>query len=91
MKIGKIQRFLEGTQRIRFDLFRYLPAKIVDAVKADKNKIYALDLISGGGVVYIIENMQSGEMVQGIEESLVDIGVKSKRLSSLTSPCQLRE
>lgn len=30
--------------------------------------------------MYVIENMQSGEMAKGIEEALVDIAVKSKRV-----------
>ena len=55
------------------------PAKVVDAIQAEKEKIYALDLISGGGKMYVIENMQSGEMAKGIEEALTDITVKADR------------
>lgn len=56
------------------------PAKVVDEIQATTDKIYALDLVSGGGEMYVIENMQSGEMAKGIEEALVDIAVKSKRV-----------
>ncbi|MDD1727537.1 MAG: metal ABC transporter substrate-binding protein, partial [Methanospirillum sp.] len=56
------------------------PAKVVDAIQANKDKIFALDLVSGGGKMYVIENMQSGEMAKGIEEALTDIAVKADRV-----------
>jgi zinc/manganese transport system substrate-binding protein len=56
------------------------PAKVVDALKENKEKISALDLASGGGKLYVIENMQSGEMAKGIEEALTDIGIPNKRI-----------
>nr|WP_319539863.1 metal ABC transporter substrate-binding protein [uncultured Methanospirillum sp.] len=56
------------------------PAKVVDSIQKNKDKIYALDLVSGGGKMYIIENMQSGEMAKGIEEALTDIAVINDRI-----------
>lgn len=56
------------------------PAKVVDAIQSNPDGIYALDLVSGGGLMYVIENMQSGEMAKGIEEALVDQAVFSKRV-----------
>ena len=56
------------------------PAKIVDALKADPQKLYALDLLPGGGKIYVIENMQSGEMAKGIAEALEDMAVYSNRV-----------
>jgi zinc/manganese transport system substrate-binding protein len=56
------------------------PAKVVDAIKENKDTIFALDLVSGGGKMYVIENMQSGEMAKGIEEALTDIAVFSNRV-----------
>ncbi len=56
------------------------PAKVVDALKADKENIYTFDLVSGGGKMYVIENMQSGELAKGIEEALADIAVVPKRV-----------
>ncbi len=56
------------------------PAKIVDQIKSEQDKLHSLDLVSGGGELYVVENMQSGEMGQGIEEALTDIGIKSKRV-----------
>ncbi|PKL60413.1 MAG: metal ABC transporter substrate-binding protein [Methanomicrobiales archaeon HGW-Methanomicrobiales-4] len=62
------------------------PAKVVDAIQKDKDKIFALDLVSGGGKMYVIENMQSGEMAKGIEESLTDIAVKADRVTFTNFP-----
>ena len=56
------------------------PAKVVDALKADPKKLYALDILPGGGKIFVIENMQSGEMAKGIEEALTDLAIKSKRV-----------
>ncbi|QXO94054.1 metal ABC transporter substrate-binding protein [Methanospirillum purgamenti] len=56
------------------------PAKIVDALKADPQKLYALDLLPGGGKIYVIENMQSGEMAKGIAEALEDMAIYSNRV-----------
>ncbi len=56
------------------------PAKVVDAIQANKDDILALDIVSGGGKMYVIENMQSGEMAKGIEEALTDIGVPTERV-----------
>lgn len=56
------------------------PAKVVDAIQANKDQIFDLDLVSGGGKMYVIENMQSGEMAKGIEEALTDIAVKNERV-----------
>jgi len=56
------------------------PAKVVDQIKAEQDKLHSLDLVSGGGEVYVVENMQSGEMGQGIEEALTDIGIQTKRV-----------
>lgn len=62
------------------------PAKVVDAIQANKDKILALDLASGGGKLYVIENMQSGEMAKGIEEALTDIGIKADRVTFTNFP-----
>lgn len=62
------------------------PARVVDAIQANKDKIYALDLVSGGGKMYVIENMQSGEMAKGIEEALTDIAVKADRVTFTNFP-----
>ena len=62
------------------------PAKVVDALKENKEKIYALDLVSGGGKMYVIENMQSGEMAKGIEEALTDITVLNERITFTNFP-----
>lgn len=56
------------------------PAKVVDALKADPQKLYALDLLPGGGKIYVIENMQSGEMAKGIEEALTDMAIYANRV-----------
>ena len=56
------------------------PAKIVDALKADPQKLYALDLLPGGGKIYVIENMQSGEMAKGIAEALEDMAIYANRV-----------
>jgi len=62
------------------------PAKVVDAIQKNKDKIYALDLVSGGGQMYIIENMQSGELAKGIEEALTDIAVNNERVTFTNFP-----
>jgi zinc/manganese transport system substrate-binding protein len=62
------------------------PAKVVDAIKANKEKIFNLDLVSGGGKMYIIENMQSGEIAKGIEEALNDIAVNNERVTFTNFP-----
>ena len=62
------------------------PAKIVDALQKNKDKLYALDLVSGGGNMYVIENMQSGEMAKGIEEALTDLAVKADRVTFTNFP-----
>lgn len=62
------------------------PAKVVDTIQANKDKIFALDLVSGGGKMYVIENMQSGEMAKGIEEALTDIAVKAERVTFTNFP-----
>jgi len=67
------------------------PAKVVDAIQKDKDKIYALDLVSGGGNMYVIENMQSGEMAKGIEEALTDIAVKTERVTFTNFPKSIDE
>ena len=54
------------------------PAKVVDDINANPDKYK--------GVAYVIENMQSGEMAKGIEESLHDKGIIAKRVISPTSP-----
>jgi len=56
------------------------PAKVVDTLKADPKKLYALDLPAGGGKIYVIENMQSGEMAKGIDEALTDLAIRSDRV-----------
>ena len=56
------------------------PAKIVDSLKADPQKLYALDLLPGGGKIYVIENMQSGEIAKGIAEALEDMAVYAKHV-----------
>ena len=56
------------------------PAKIVDLLKADPQRLYALDLLPGGGKIYVIENMQSGEMAKGIEEALTDMAIYANRV-----------
>lgn len=56
------------------------PAKVVDALKADPQKLYGLDLLPGGGKIYVIENMQSGEMAKGIEEALTDMAIYANRV-----------
>ncbi len=62
------------------------PAKVVDAIQANKDKIYGLNLVAGGGKMYVIENMQSGEMAKGIEEALTDIAVKADRVTFTNFP-----
>lgn len=62
------------------------PAKVVDSIQKNKAKIYALDLVSGGGKMYVIENMQSGEMAKGIEEALTDIAVNADRVTFTNFP-----
>jgi zinc/manganese transport system substrate-binding protein len=62
------------------------PAKVVDAIQKNKDKIYALNLVAGGGNMYVIENMQSGEMAKGIEEALTDIAVKTNRVTFTNFP-----
>jgi zinc/manganese transport system substrate-binding protein len=54
------------------------PAKVVDALQKNKDKLNALDLVSGGGKMYVIENMQSGEMAKGIEEAVNDIAAAKR-------------
>ncbi len=56
------------------------PAKVVDTLKADPQKLYALDLLPGGGKIYVIENMQSGEMAKGIAEALEDMAIYANRV-----------
>lgn len=56
------------------------PAKVVDSIKKDQAKIQAINIVDSGGYIFVVENMQSGEMGQGIEEALTDIGIKSKRV-----------
>lgn len=56
------------------------PAKLVDALQANADGVKALDLSPGGGTMYVIENMQSGEMAKGIEEALDDMGVPAERV-----------
>ncbi|NLV27581.1 MAG: zinc ABC transporter substrate-binding protein [Methanomicrobiales archaeon] len=56
------------------------PAKVVDILKADPQKLYALDILSGGGKIYVVENMQSGELAKGIEEALVDMAIYADRV-----------
>lgn len=67
------------------------PAKVVDAIKENKDAIYALDLVSGGGKMYVIENMQSGEMAKGIEEALTDITVLNERITFTNFPKSVDE
>jgi hypothetical protein len=40
--------------------------------------------------MYVIENMQSGEIAKGIAEALEDMGIYAKRLYSQTSPSRSR-
>lgn len=47
-------------------------AKVVDDINANPDKYQS--------VSYIIENMQSGELAKGIEESLNDKGIKAERV-----------
>lgn len=56
------------------------PAKVVDSMKADPQKLYAIDILPGGGKIYVIENMQSGELAKGIEEALVDMAIYADRV-----------
>ncbi len=56
------------------------PAKVVDAIQQNKDKILAIDFTTGNGKMYVIENMQSDEMAKGIEESLTDIGIPAERV-----------
>ncbi len=56
------------------------PAKIVDVLKADPQKLYELDLLPGGGKIYVIENMQSGEMAKGVAEALEDMAIYANRV-----------
>lgn len=62
------------------------PAKVVDILKADPQKLYALDLLPGGGKIYVIENMQSGEMAKGIAEALEDMGIYANRVAFTNFP-----
>lgn len=62
------------------------PAKVVDILKADPQKLYALDLLSGGGKIYVIENMQSGEMAKGIAEALEDMAIYANRITFTNFP-----
>lgn len=65
------------------------PAKVVDALKADPQKLYALDLLPGGGKIYVIENMQSGEMAKGIAEALEDMAIYANRVIFTNFPKSL--
>ncbi len=56
------------------------PAKVVESLKADPAKLYAIDLLPGGGKMYVIENMQSGEMAKGIAEALEDMAIYANRV-----------
>ncbi len=57
------------------------PDKIVNDINANPDKYK--------GVAYIIENMQSGEMAKGIEESLHDKGIDAKRVIFTNFPGSL--
>jgi zinc/manganese transport system substrate-binding protein len=56
------------------------PAKVVESLKADPQKLYSIDLLPGGGKMYVIENMQSGEMAKGIAEALEDMAIYANRV-----------
>ncbi|MBN1167811.1 MAG: zinc ABC transporter substrate-binding protein [Methanospirillaceae archaeon] len=56
------------------------PAKVVDALQAKSDEIKELFPASGTEKLYIIENMQSGELAKGIEEALGDMSVPVERV-----------
>lgn len=51
---------------------KYTATKVVDDINSNPEKY--------GNVVYVIENMQSGELGKGIEEALKDRGIDVKRV-----------
>ncbi|MDD4255467.1 MAG: zinc ABC transporter substrate-binding protein [Methanofollis sp.] len=60
---------------------RFTPAKVVDDIAANPEKY--------GNVKYVIENMQSGEMAKGIEETLQDRGIGADRVIFTNFPKSL--
>ena len=60
---------------------KYTPVKIVDDLSTTTEKYR--------NVVYIIENMQSGELAKGIEEALNDRGIPAERVIFTNFPKSL--
>lgn len=60
---------------------KYTPVKIVDDLSTNTDKYR--------NVVYIVENMQSGELAKGIEEALNDRGISAERVIFTNFPKSL--
>ena len=60
---------------------KYTPVKIVDDLSTNTDKYR--------NVVYIVENMQSGELAKGIEEALNDRGIPAERVIFTNFPKSL--